>query len=294
MNGKKRKNLQEPHKRREQKIDTSKEVECIKIVMRQERREKLLKDGIGHVLRLTRHAHGLRPHVHGEDLRRPDPDGGAPRRLVEEGKEEEQKDDTDADGLGLGRRARRLGADDGDDEHADAHAYAADDEQELAAETVDGPGRVEREDDAKGRVQGVDERDLVAVGKHVLVDDGRVGVQRALARDLLARVDDEGEEEPLAHRAVLPEGQVAGRDGLLFELERLADDEDLVFDFLLRVAHLAQRLPRLFDVVAVLDVPAWGAGDEEDEGEDDAGDQELEDDDHFPVPFSGRGQLDSS
>ena len=186
------KDSQEPHKRRKTQIDAREEIKRVKVVVLQERRKKLLKDGIGHVLRLARHAHRLRAHVHGEDLGRPDPDRRAPRGLVEEGEEEEQKDDGDADGLALGRRAGRLGADDGNGEHADTHPHPSDDEQELAPEAVDGPGGVEREEDAKGGVERVDERDLVAVGKDVLVDDGRVAVERALARDLLAGVDDKG------------------------------------------------------------------------------------------------------
>ena len=53
-----------------------------------------------------------------------------------------------------------------------------------------------------------------------------------------------------------------------------------------RVAHAPEGLPRFFDVVTVLDVPAWRAGEEEDKGEDDGRDEELENDNHFPVPFA--------
>ena len=162
--------------------------------MRQERREKLLENGIRHVLCLARHAHRLRTHVHREDLRRPNPHRRAPRRLVEEREEEQQEDDRDPDGLALRRRSGRLGAHDCDDEHADAHADAADDEQELAPEAIDGPSGVQREENTKGGIERVDQRDLVAVRKDVLVDDGRVAVQRTLTCNLLARVDDEGEQ----------------------------------------------------------------------------------------------------
>lgn len=148
--------------------------------------KELLKDGVGHVLHLRAHANGLGAHVHGKDLGGPDPGGGAPAGLVKERKHEEQEDDGDADGLRLAPavNVRRGEPHDGHGEHAQAHADGADDEQPAAPEAVGRPGGVEREDDAKRRVERVDQVDGGDVGPHLFVDGRAVAVERALAGEL--------------------------------------------------------------------------------------------------------------
>lgn len=214
--------------------------------------------------------------------------------LTEKGEEEHQKHNGNADGLGLGGHAIDddgwgLRLDGGGDDHAKTHANCADDEKRLAAEAVDGPGGVEREDDAEGGVEGVDEGNLRGTGEDFLVDLGGIGVERALTGNLLTGVDDESEQQTLAHRWILPQRGVARRDGLLLELERLTDHQELVFDVLLRVADAAERGARSINIVALLDVPTRGLGNEPELGEDKDGHQELEDDNHAPVPLAEAG-----
>lgn len=279
----------EVHKRREQKIDPREHVKGVKAAVIEEGGEKLLHNGVGDVLGLGRHPHGLGADVHGEDLGGPDPDGGAPGGLVEEDEDEEDGDDADAGAVGFGAagEGRGLGFYRGGDDHADAHADAADDEEEFAAEAVDGPGGVEGEEDAEGGVEGVDQADLGGFfAPDFLVDFGRVRVERALAGDLLARVEDEGEEETFAHGTVFPERRVGRGDGFLFEFEGFADHQDLVFDLLLRVADPAEAGACGVDVVALLDVPSRGAGDGREENDDDDRDEHLKYHDQLPVPFA--------
>lgn len=180
--------------------------------------------------------------------------------LTEESKQEEYKHHRNTNGfallpLGTTRRLRNNGS---DDEHADPHTDTTNDEQELAPIAIDGPGGVEREEDGKSGVERIDERDRRRVRKHLLVDLGRVGVERALAGDLLTCVEHKGEEQALAHRAIFPERRVARGYGFFFELERFADGQDFVFDFLLRVADFAQGGAGVFDAFTVLEVPARG------------------------------------
>lgn len=129
--------------------------------------------------------------------------------LTEKGEEEHQKHNRNADRLSLGGHAIdddgwSLRLDGGGDDHAKTHANCADDEKRLTAEAVDGPGGVEREDDAEGGVEGVDEGNLRGTGEDLLVDLGGIGVERALTGNLLAGVDDESEQQTLAHRGILP------------------------------------------------------------------------------------------
>jgi len=90
------------------------------------------------------------------------------------------------------------------DEHANAHAYATNDEQELASESINSPGSVEREENTKGSIESVDQRDCVGAGKHLLVDDGAVRVECSLAGDLLATVDNHRNVHAFPDRLVLP------------------------------------------------------------------------------------------
>jgi hypothetical protein len=168
----------------------------------------LVHNKVGDVLRLRSHADRLGTDVHGEHLGGPDPDRSAPRRLVEEDEEEEQEDDRDGHGMRLGAsgQSRSLRFHRCDDQHAKRHADAADDEEEAPAETVDGPGGVEREQDSEGGVESVDQGDGGGALEDFLVDLGGVAVERALAGDLLAGVDDKRKGKTLAHGRILPEG----------------------------------------------------------------------------------------
>lgn len=66
-----------------------------------------------------------------------------------------------------------------------------------------------------------------------MVNLGRVCVEGTLTCNLLAGVEDKGEQETLANGAILPESSVARRNGLLLEFESLANGQNLVLDFLL-------------------------------------------------------------
>jgi len=130
--------------------------------------------------------------------------------LTEEGEQEEQENDRDTDGLTLCAlwRRWRFGINGSDDDHADTHADGTDDEQELAAESVDGPGSVHSEEDTESSVESVDESNGRRVGKDLLVDLGGVGVEGTLSGNLLTSVDDESEQQTLANRSVLPQSTV--------------------------------------------------------------------------------------
>ena len=105
--------------------------------------------------------------------------------------------------------------DESDDDHADAHADATDDEQELAAVAIDCPDCVQCEDDTKGGIEGIDQCNGGGRGEDFLVDLGAVGIQGALTGDLLSTVDHKGEQKALAYRAVFPESGVGGGDFFL-------------------------------------------------------------------------------
>lgn len=284
---------EEVHEHAQDHVHSHEEEEALEALVGEEGGEELLENGVGDVLHLRAHADGLGADVDGEDLGGVHPRGRAPGRLVEEGEEEQQEDDGDADGLALGAvgGGGRLEADDGDDEHADGHAGGADDEEPAAAEAVGGPHGVEGEEDAAGGVEGVDEVDGVVRGPDLLVDGGGVAVEGALAGELLADVEDEGEVEALADGGVLEEGGVAPADGLLLVLDGLADGEELLLDLLLGVADAHEGGAGGVDVALLLDVPAGALGLEGQGDDDDDGDEHLEDDDHLPVPLAERGAV---
>lgn len=212
---------EEPDECSQHEIYGGEEPEGVEAFALEEGREELLEDGVGHVLHLRGHADGLGADVHAEDLGGPDPGGSAPGGLVEEDEEEQQGDDGDSHGLGLGAAGEGGGlhADEGDDQHAHAHAQRADDQERLAAEPVDGPDRVQREEDAARGVERVDQRDLGCGREDFLVDGGGVGVERPLTGELLADVEHEGEQEATPDGRIFPQGGVGGADGFFFVLE---------------------------------------------------------------------------
>lgn len=170
----------------------------------------MVHNEIGDVLRLRSHANRLGANVHGEDLGCPDPDGSAPRGLVEEDEEEEQEHDRDGYGVRLGSSSKSWGLRlyRCDDQHAERHADTTDDEEEATAETVHSPGGVEREQDSESCVEGVDQCNSRGAFEDLLVDLGRVTVQGTLTSDLLAGVDDKCKGKTLAYGTILPEGRV--------------------------------------------------------------------------------------
>lgn len=127
----------------------------------EEGREELVHDEVGDVLSLRGHSDGLGTDVHGEHFGCPDPDGGAPRRLVKEDEEEEQEHDRDGDRVRFGSSVESGGLcfHCSNDQHAERHTDTSDDEEEATTETVNGPGRIECEQDSKGGVEGVDQCD---------------------------------------------------------------------------------------------------------------------------------------
>lgn len=111
----------------------------------------------------------------------------------------------------------------GDNDHTDTHTDATDDQKEFSSEAVDDPHGIESEKNTKCSVQSVDEGNLAAASENLLVDLGRVRVERALASDLLTSVDNQSEEHTLAQRLVLPQSRVVSGDGLLLILNSFAD-----------------------------------------------------------------------
>lgn len=111
----------------------------------------------------------------------------------------------------------------GNDDHTNTHTDTTDDEKELSSKAVDDPDGIQGEKNTKCSVQGVDEGDLAAAGENLLVDLGRVRVERALTSDLLASVDDQSEEHTLAQGLVLPQSRVVSGNSLLFILNSFAD-----------------------------------------------------------------------
>lgn len=110
--------------------------------------------------------------------------------------------------FGSSSQCRCLSLDGGSDDHADAHANATDDQQELSAKAVNGPDSIEGEQDAESSVESIDKHDLRCTLKDLLVDLSRISVERTLASDLLTSVDDKGDDESFSDRSILPEGRV--------------------------------------------------------------------------------------
>jgi hypothetical protein len=181
---------------------------------------------------------------------------------------------------------RGLGLNRGSDDHAKTHADTADNEQELATKTIDSPCSVEGEQDTECGVESVDQSDGVGSLEDLLVYNGRVRVKSTLSSDLLSSVDDHCDVHTLTNRLVLPERRVAAGNSLSLKLDGLTDDEDLIVDLLLCISNTGQGLLRSVVVLVLLDVPAWRFGDKEDLRQDDDGHQNLEYDNHLPVPLA--------
>jgi hypothetical protein len=220
---------EEVDKDRKQDVDTSEHVEGIEATFLRDKLglprrwkgmanwtyceegwEELVHNEVGDVLRLRSHSDCLRADVHGEHFGRPDPDGGAPRRFVEEDEEEEQEHDRDGDGVRFGSssKSRSLRLYRCNNQHAEGHTDATNDKEEATAEAVDSPSCVEREQDSEGGVESVDQCNSGRALEDFLVNLGRITVERALTSDLLAGVDDERKTETFAHGTILPEGRV--------------------------------------------------------------------------------------
>jgi hypothetical protein len=204
----------------------------------------------------------LGSNVHREYLGGPDPDGSTPRGLVEEYEEEEQKHDRDGHGVRFGssRKVGSLRLYRRNDQHANRHTDTSNDEEKSTAETIDSPGRIEREQYPKSCIECVDQGDSRGAFENFLVNLGGVAVERALASDLLAGVDDKRKAQTLAHGFVLPQSGVGRRDGLVLELDRLADHEKFVLNILLCVSYSGQRAASTLEF-PLLDIPARGFGD---------------------------------
>ena len=72
----------EVNKQRQEYVYPGEHIEGVESTVLQEGGEELLDDGVGDVLGLRGHAHGLGADVHTENLRGPDPHGSAPRWFV--------------------------------------------------------------------------------------------------------------------------------------------------------------------------------------------------------------------
>lgn len=127
------------------------------------------------------------------------------------------------------------------------------------------------------------------VREDLLVHNGGVGVERALAGDLLASIEDKSKQQTLANRAILPQCAVCAGNCFLLKFKRFSDHEDLVFNLLLGVTNATQAVAGLVKLVAVLDVPTRRLRDEEDLDDDDDRHQHLENNDHLPVPLAQSG-----
>lgn len=142
------------------------------------------------------------------------------------------------------------------DQHANAHSNASDNEEELATKAINSPGSVEREDDTESSVEGVDQSDGVGAVEDLLVDDGAVRVECALTSDLLAAVDNHGDQYSLPDRLVLPQSRITTRDGFSLEFNGFTDGGDFLLDDLLGRTNASQRGARLFVVATLLNVPS--------------------------------------
>lgn len=223
----------------------------------------MVDNQVGNILRLRRHANRLSTNVHREHLGGPDPDSSTPRGLVEENEEEEQEHDRDGHGMRFGssRKTRSLRLDCRNDQHAYRHTNTTNDEEEATAETVNSPSGVERERDSKSRIEGVDQCNGGGAFENFLVDLGGVAVERSLASDLLAGVDDKRKKETLAHGFILPQSRVGRRDGLFLELNRLADHKKFVVNLFLCVSYTGQSAASTLKFL-LLDIPPRRLGNE--------------------------------
>lgn len=266
----------------------------LQTTLSQENREELVEYEIGHVLPLRTHADGLRTHIHGEDLGRPNPGRGSPRWLIEEDEQEEQERKRDANGLVFGEemfgtictiwRGETGGC---ESEHADCHSDTSYDEEEFASVAVSGPNGVQGEENTTGAINCVDEIDGIGTFVNSLVDLTGVAIECSLTSKLLTAVDNESDPETFADGGISPEGLIGTSCvGFLLVFDSFADGEKFVLDFLLSVADAHKSRARFLDLVPILDIPTRGFRNEWKERHYDEGDQHLEYDDEFPVPLS--------
>lgn len=178
------------HIERQNNIHSHEEEQAFQTRILEEDGKELLEDGVGDILHLRAHAHGLRADIHGEDLGGPNPGRRSPGRLVEEYEQEQAKYDGNTNWLALGAAWSIRGeeADKRDHEHGGGHAHGANEKEPSSSEAIGRPYGIEGEDDSKCGIEGVDEVDGVSVGPNLFVDGCAVGIEGALTSKLLANV----------------------------------------------------------------------------------------------------------
>lgn len=196
-----------------------------------------------------------------------------------------------------------------DNNHAETHTDTTDNQKELSSESINNPDGIQGEEDSKGGIQSVDQSNLTVTGENLLVDLGRVRVERALSGNLLASIEDQSQTHALAERLVLPESGVVARDGFPLVFNGLTNFQQLLLDFFLGIANSLQRFASLLDVVSSLDIPSDGqnclrpmritkrdlptraSGDSRQEDKDQNRNQKLENDNQLPVPLAQVGDI---
>lgn len=217
------------------------------------------------------HHHALprRPHLQREQLARHQPSQGPPGPSVGHHEEADGHHQHRAHALAQLLAFSELeGKDHSHHDHGGDHLNARLDEEEAAAEAVDGDHGDERADDEHGAGDdgGVERRG--GAEPKALEDDGRVEEDGVHARQLLERRDAERADDELravAHGEQVPERARDGARGLAGLLEVLELGVHLV-----RAAHLLQHAAGLLQVPA-LDEAVGRLGKEERADEDGGG-----------------------
>ncbi|KAI6761660.1 hypothetical protein HG531_002213 [Fusarium graminearum] len=166
----------------------------------------------------------------------------------------EHDNNTNSRGLGFGSRGSETN--DRDDQHANSHTDGTNHENPATTKAVSSPHSVEGEQDTHSGPQCVDEVDLFGRGPDLLVDGSRVCVEGTLAGELLTDVENNSDTETLSERGVL---------------EECADTHDFFLDLFFGISDAAKGGSGVVDF-ALLD--------------EETGDENLEDNNHAPVPLS--------
>lgn len=243
-----------------------------------------------------RDGHALGPRLQVEDLGWDDPREGTTRggeaEVVQPGHGDEAPRRT---AVAVFRPGRELGEEDGGDDEGDHVAHVAQDERPAAAGLVDEQHAAELRDESQhGRdglvLEGLILRDAdLGVNRHGIILDGRH------TRHLDTRLDAAGEQQP-AERRLVPE-QLDVRLGRALVLHRYGLLDLLELGAHPRVGHVAVRVQlgeRLEALVhlAVVDKPARGLWEEEDEHGQDAGGDDLDAEGDAPLAVVGGVEAD--